>query len=52
MSTTDFPSTGSDKSLGDQVQSSLMSTALDVIKNFLENQFFTTFSSSADSSSD
>jgi hypothetical protein len=47
---TDFPVLG-DKSMADQVQSSLMSTALDVIKNFLENQFFTTFSSGADSTS-
>ena len=52
VSGTDFPVTGGDKSMADQVQSTLMSTALDVIKNFLENQFFTTFSSSAASSDD
>lgn len=47
---TDYPvPAGGDKSMADQVQSSLMSTALDVIKNFLENQFFTTFSSNAGS---
>ena len=52
VSGTDFPVTGGDKSMADQVQSTLMSTALDVIKNFLENQFFTTFSSGAASTGD
>ena len=46
---TDFPVPGGDKSMADQVQQSLMTTALDVIKNFLEGQFFTTFSSGAGS---
>jgi len=49
MSSTDFPVPDGDKTLADQVQSTLTSTALDVIKNFLENQFFTTFSSGAGS---
>jgi hypothetical protein len=39
---TDLPA-GTDKSLGDDVQQKLQDMALDVLKDFLTNQFFTTF---------
>jgi hypothetical protein len=43
VSGTDFPSDNPDKSIASDVEQKLTDLAMDVIKNFLTNQFFTTF---------